>query len=387
MTEVSASGADKDSTSSNTAAKGDTPHVLDELSKKNNAKSKRRKRNGFRRFLIVLLLLAPLLLALIWLGVQQSATSSAIAQLQQRADELGSQVTQVPEYPEIEIPTIPEDLVNTQALSALQRNLEARINSVASAYANLQESVNSAREQREDPQILWTESEYLLRLANQKLQIEGDRNSAILLLESVDEILSEADNPALMNVREAIASELVSVRAMSGVDVSGLYLQLENLLPLVDQVTLRDTLRARYDERVAQEQRDIKASEAGAIDKIVSLLSSIFVWQKREEPIEAPLPNQDQLILKQNLRLMLEQAQIAVLQEEQAVYQSSINKAGQWLSRFFTIDDGAGRTLREELDSLATKKVVEDKPDISRSLNLLRQASNRQLPDVLGGSN
>jgi uroporphyrin-3 C-methyltransferase len=392
VTEVSASDADSgsspSSSSASAAAKSDTPHVLDELSKKNGAKTngrnRRRRRNGLQRFLIVLLLLAPLLLALGWLVLEQSATQEAIAQLQERTDTLGAQVAN-PVV--IEQPSMPTDLVNSQTLDALRGNLEARINAVASAYANLQETVSASAQEREDPTILWTEAEYLLRLANQKLQLEGDKSSAILLLESVEQILAEADNPRFINVREAIAAELVAVRAMPSVDTSGLYVRIENLMPLVDQVVLRNSLQLKYAAEVAQNQANIKAGEAGVIDKLYGLLSSIFVWQKREEVLEPSLFAQDELMLKQNLRLMLEQSQLAMLQGEQVVFQSSLTKAGQWVSRFFTIESGAGRTIREELDKLAVENLKQERPDISRSLNLLRQARDQRSFNLSGGSN
>jgi len=392
VTEVSASGADSGSGSSpssaSAAAKSDTPHVLDELSKKNSAKlngrDHRRRRNGLQRFFVVLLLLAPLLLALAWLVLEQSATQDAIAQLQQRTETLGAQVAN-PVV--IEPPSIPSDLVNSQALDSLRGNLEARINSVASAYANLQEAVSSSVREREDPAILWTEVEYLLRLANQKLQLEGDKDSAVLLLESVEQILAETDNPRFMNVRKAIAAELVAVRAMPSVDTSGLYVRIENLMPLVDQVVLRNSLQLKYAADVAQNQTNIKAGDAGVLDKLYGLLSSIFVWQKREEILEPSLYAQDELMLKQNLRLMLEQSQLAMLQGEQVVFRSSLAKASQWVSRFFSIESGAGLTLREELDKLAVENLQQERPDISGSLILLRQASDQRSFNLSGGSN
>ena len=392
MTEVSGAGngsgsANPDTFTPATASKSDTPHVLDELSKSNNAKSanrsRRRRHNGLRRFLIVLLLLAPLMVALAWLAIEQVSTKDAIEQLQARTEVLGSQVTNSTPV----APSIPSDLVNSQALDALRGNLESRINAVAAAYANLQETVSAASTEREDPKILWTESEYLLRLANQKLQLEGDKNSAILLLESVDQILAAADNPGLLRVREAIAAELVAVRAMDTVDTSGLYVRIDKLIPLVDQIYLRNSMQRNYNETVAQNQDAVKASDSGAIDKIVGLLSSIFVWQKREDVLDTPLFSEDELLLKQNLRLMLEQSQLALLQSEQSVYEQSLLKASQWVSRFFLIDSGAGRTLREELDTLAAIKLDQQAPDISRSLNLLRQTSDQPQLNRSNGSN
>ncbi|MFD2435516.1 uroporphyrinogen-III C-methyltransferase [Modicisalibacter luteus] len=84
-----------------------------------------------------------------------------------------------------------------------------------------------AEEQETDPnEWLFSEVEYLLRLANQRLQLERDVNGAISLLRTADERLAQTDNPALTPVRRAIQSELGELQSVPNIDRTGLYLQL-----------------------------------------------------------------------------------------------------------------------------------------------------------------
>src|SRR5690606_19153603 len=85
------------------------------------------------------------------------------------------------------------------------------------------------------------------------------------------------------------------------------------------------------------------------------------------------LPPQQESTLKQNLHLLLGQAQLALLMGEGEVYRSSLRKAADWTSTYFAIDNGTGRTLSEELGVLAGYNVVEQRPDISSSLETLRR--------------
>jgi uroporphyrin-3 C-methyltransferase len=84
-----------------------------------------------------------------------------------------------------------------------------------------------AQQQQADPrEWLHAEAEYLLRLANQRLQLERDVEGAKALLNAADARLREADNPALVPIRRAIQSELASLDSVPVIDRTGLYLAL-----------------------------------------------------------------------------------------------------------------------------------------------------------------
>ena len=69
---------------------------------------------------------------------------------------------------------------------------------------------------------------------------------------------------------------------------------------------------------------------------------------------------------------MLEQAQLALLQQEQGAYEISLNKAGDWLQDYF-VQDERNQALQEELDELSTQVIVQVLPDLEDSLNAMQQ--------------
>lgn len=357
----------------------DTSKVLEELSRNNSAKSslQDRRRRGLRRFLIILVLLVPVLLTLSWLAWQQWQIGAELAQLRSENAELQSAVANAPAG------AAPAQVTSfdPQLLEGLRTELESRINALASTTAALQERLAAEPQERGNEDWLWTESEYLLRLANQKMQLEGDTASALLLLTTVDSMLSEATAPALFRVREAIAAEILAVRSVEAIDTAGLYASLSSLVSMVDQLSLRSALVQNYNSRLAQQQ-GAENSEAGFVARSIELLRAVFVWQRWDAAPEALLPPQQEAVLKQNLRLMLEQAQLALLAEEEGAYRSSLTRGSEWIARYFAIDNGAGRTLREELDRLAQANIVQSRPDISGSLEALLQISENRLPSV-----
>ena len=373
--------------SAESAPRIDTPRVLDELSRSNAAPHLPRARSrssGLRRFLIIMLVLVPVLLAIFWLVYEQLRVLSLIETLQTENMALQQNA------PATAPAAVPDELLATladrQSLEALRTSLETRIAALASSTASVEQRLEAEPTQRDVQEWLWTEAEYLLRLANQKLTLQGDADSALLILSTVDEMLRDSGDATVLGVRDALAGEMLALRNLEYVDVPGLYVRMNNLLPLIDQLSLRNTLVQNYSEQLAAQQGATLSADTGFGVRALELLGSIFVWQEWDVAPEALLPPQQEATLKQNLRLMLEQAQLALLMAEQEVYRSSLEKGRDWMTRYFAIDAGAGRTLGQELESLAAATVATSRPDISGSLALLQQANARRAQSATNDS-
>lgn len=365
--------------SAESAPRIDTPRVLDELSRSNAAPHLPRARSrssGLRRFLIIMLVLVPVLLAIFWLVYEQLRVLSLIETLQTENMALQQNASATGQA------AVPEELLATladrQSLEALRTSLETRIAALASSTASVEQRLEAEPTPRDVQEWLWTEAEYLLRLANQKLTLQGDADSALLILTTVDEMLRDSGDATVLGVRDALAGEMLALRNLDYVDVPGLYVRMKSLLPLVDQLSLRNTLVQNYSDQLAAQQGATLSADTGFGVRALALLGSIFVWQEWDVAPEALLPPQQEATLKQNLRLMLEQAQLALVMAEQEVYRSSLEKGRDWMTRYFAIDAGAGRTLGQELESLSAMPVTVVRPDISGSLALLQQANARR---------
>jgi uroporphyrin-3 C-methyltransferase len=84
----------------------------------------------------------------------------------------------------------------------------------------------------------WTlaEIEYLLRIANQRLQLQRDVKTAAQALKAADERLRELADPHYISVREQIARDLDAVKAVPAVDVDGLSVRLSAALASLDEL-------------------------------------------------------------------------------------------------------------------------------------------------------
>jgi uroporphyrin-3 C-methyltransferase len=225
---------------------------------------------------------------------------------------------------------------------------------------------------------LLAEAEYLLRLANQRLIMAGDVVAATALLRSADNILLELDDATLHEARGAVAADLAALRAVPRVDVEGLYLRLAALAEQVDALTIFELpdISETVEPAVAE---DWQARLQQGYHQALKKLSDYIVVRRRDVPYEALMDPQWERLVRQNMRMLLEQAQVALLSGNQLLFQESLERAGHWVGQFFEIDERGAQALAGEIASLSDKTIAVDIPDVSRSLKKLDEAMEHRL--------
>jgi uroporphyrin-3 C-methyltransferase len=78
--------------------------------------------------------------------------------------------------------------------------------------------------------------------------------------------------------------------------------------------------------------------------------------------------------VRQNLRMLLEQSQVALLSGNQLLYRESLERARHWVAEFFEADESAARALDRDIADMAQQAVSVELPDLSRSLRALDEA-------------
>ena len=253
-----------------------------------------------------------------------------------------------------------EALVTVEAQLAEQRQELARLN------ANDRES------------WLLAEAEYLLRLANQRLVMAGDTVAARALLQSADDVVREIDDAGLHDVRAALAADTAAVRAVPGIDVEGIYLRLAALVEQADTLVIF-TLPQQEDAPRTDSAEDWQGRLRDGYENALLKLSDYIIIRRRDVPVQALMDPQWEGLVRQNLRMLLEQAQVALLSGNQTLYAESLQRANHWVAEFFESDESAARAMASEIDQLADLRIAVEMPDISRSLSALDDAIERRL--------
>ena len=223
-----------------------------------------------------------------------------------------------------------------------------------------------------------SEATYLARLASQRLQTERSTKNPIALLLQVDAILVKLDESDLLAVRSAIAEDISRLRLAGEVDVEGVILELNALSRQIDQLELIEfaTKEASVSEKsegtalVGTEEETLSQRFSNLIGEFSQGLSKLIKVRQRDRPIEPILLASEEVIVRNNLRLFLQQAANAVLREEQDIYTISLDGAQEWLTTHFQMNPSS-TLLQDRLAYLEKKKIVQELPNINRSIRAL----------------
>ena len=107
-------------------------------------------------------------------------------------------------------------------------------------------------------------------------------------------------------------------------------------------------------------------------------LKDLVVVRHHDEALEALITPEQESYLRQSLRLVLEQTQLALLNEEKALYDASIDKALQLLNDYYDTTREETQSVIARLEELKQAEVKPELPDISASQQeLARFIDNR----------
>ena len=108
-------------------------------------------------------------------------------------------------------------------------------------------------------------------------------------------------------------------------------------------------------------------------------LSDYIVIRRRDVPMHALMDPQWEGLVRQNLRMLLEQAQVALLSGNQTLYVESLQRSQHWVEQFFDTDETAARAMSREIAQLESQTVQVILPDLTRSLRALDEAVKKRL--------
>lgn len=257
-------------------------------------------------------------------------------------------------------------LLESQQLQQAVTDLQLRANTQGRRLAELGSTTRS--------DWLLAEAVYLTRLANQRLQTERSTANSLALLSNVDLILQELDDPDLTPARSALAKDITALRLAGEVDVEGIYLELSSLIYSIDQLSILSLpAQPQAGEQSSAQNAEASLSPQSVLAGFSQKVAQLIRVRQRSQPIEPMLQPEEATLVRHNIRLMLEQAQSALLREQQVIYSQSISKAQSWLAQYFQLNPSA-QVLSGRLSELAKAQVVQQLPEINTSLEAIETA-------------
>jgi uroporphyrin-III C-methyltransferase len=312
------------------------------------------------RALWMLVILAILAGAYAWYD-QRGVTQSLRGEVAQRLTHGDAAVAQA----RARQSDLANELRDAQAKLAL---LDARVSEFQSQQASLEALYRDLAPSRDE--LALSEVEQILVLASQQLTLAGNVQAALAALQVADGKLARLDRPQLGPLRRALARDMDRLKAVPYVDVAGISIKLDQMIDSID------TLPLAKDERVAP-----PASTAPAADESAWLrflhgawndLRSVIRIEVSDRPAAPLITPQQSFFLRENLRLRLLSARLALLSHDPPSFKADLQAASGWIRQYF---DKQNRPVQSTLATLAQLSVIAmpgEIPDLTASLEAVR---------------
>ena len=257
------------------------------------------------------------------------------------------------------------ELREAQAKVAL---LEARVSESQTQQASLEALYRELAPSRDE--VALNEVEQVLLLASQQLAIANNVQAALAALQLAEAKLGRVDRPQLVPLRRALTRDIDKLKAVPYVDVAGMSLRLDQAIGAVAGLPL-----AR-DERLPQAQSAAPpADEAAwmrALREAWNEIKSLVRVEVADRPAAPLVPPTQEYYLRENLRLRLMAARIALLSHDDAGFKTDVAAANAWVKQYFDTRSKSVQTLVTTLTQLAATPMPAEVPDVAATLTALR---------------
>jgi uroporphyrin-3 C-methyltransferase/uroporphyrinogen III methyltransferase/synthase len=239
------------------------------------------------------------------------------------------------------------------------------------------------------------EIEQVLSTASQQLQLAGNVQGALIALQNADTRLSRSDKPQFITIRRAIARDQEKLKALPSVDMTGIALRLDSIIGQIDTMPLLSDEQpvvpvtppktSRRAERAAAakgvpERQSATAEWLGTLeDKWQSISNEMWneVRQlvrirKVEEPDALLLSPTQAYYARENLKLRLLNARLALLSRNESAFRSDLVAAQDAMTKYFDTRAKHTQSTLAILRQVEGSNLAIEMPTLADSLNAVR---------------
>lgn len=255
----------------------------------------------------------------------------------------------------------------------LVRELGGKLSLVESKYAETQnqrtaletlyQEMSSSRDQ-----TALAEVEQMLLIAGQQLQLSGNVKAALIAMQQAE---SRLQRPAFAALKKRIGQDIDKLRALPIVDVAAINLRLDGVIGAVDTLPLAQDTRILPPKSVATADPTGGVWQRfwGEVWQEMKSLVRIENTEREEMPLLSPTQT---FFLRENLKLRLLSARMALLTRDEVSFRRDLKTSQAWLKRYFDAKSNESAQAQNALQKLAASNIVIDLPDLSGSLEAVR---------------
>lgn len=292
------------------------------------------------------------------------------------------------------------------AVAQLQQKfgaLDARTTETRDRQTALEQANQDLLRNRDDWQR--AEIQRSLEVAAEQLQLTGNAAGALTALQAVEARLAALDKPPFNAVRRAVSRDIAKLKAMPSLDLSGAALRLDDAINAIDTLPVLASAQPLDAERAAQERprepaakstRHAKAHAAAASapgaseqaaagwsagvrtwwyrlwDDVRGELGQIVQVRRVDQPEALLLSSDQEWFLRENLKLRLMNARLALLSRNDAVFRADLARADTLLSHYFDTKSAQVTAVQNQLTQVRAAVGTLQVPTLAESLAAVR---------------
>lgn len=326
-----------------------------------------------------------LLVALAVGGAGHFMTNKKFAEVESNLQAVAEKANQeIPLQTKIDIPNFDAEKVQITALTenyqkALDRieQLENQQKSYSQQIQNLQLQLQKVGNMSGSDKASWllSDADFLLNNAVRKIVLDNDIETAKNLLLEADQVLAQLPNST--SLREAIKADLNTLANLNNVDQNTLMQRVASLttklddLPIFENEQNQNIENDQVTDSLEDWQSNLEKNASSFLDRFIRV-------SKRNATDEKAFvaPNQE-IYLRENIRLRLQIAILAIPRQQNELYKKSLQTVSSWIRSYFDTTNENVKTFLKEIDELSDETIYVDAPDTLQSLKALQQRLNK----------
>lgn len=212
---------------------------------------------------------------------------------------------------------------------------------------------------------------YLLQLANLHLNLSHDSDTAIKLMKMAQSLLNNLPSPTLLTLKKTISNDINALENAPRINVTALVLSLHTLDSKIQALTIIP--KNPIPSKLKAEPVNSSNEESRWYNKILQLLSGfkdLISISHVQEPVTPLLSSKQTRYLKENIQIKINQAEWAILHNNETLYQINLADILKWLRQYFSGRDDV-KPILKSIEDLSKININPKLPNISNSLNAI----------------
>lgn len=231
------------------------------------------------------------------------------------------------------------------------------------------------------------EIEHLLAIANYRLALNHDVDTALAAMQSADQRLQGLRINGVLQAREQIIADMNNLRSLNQADLGGLGLFLSDLISRVDKLPVSaDVLieQAEYKQATAVNGEANVAMQF--LGEFWAELKSLVIITRDDQVSKNRMLPDEAYYLRANIKLELANARFAVFNRDTDNFRASIEQIRVWLNDYFELADAAVGNISDSLFRMGEIDLAFPDININSSIESVRVLARQQAADMVDSS-